>query len=195
MNSQQKKVLETPFFYVEEIGPTNVEKLPYYRISGPDSAIVLVFNSDAKILVVRQFRPTLGETTMELPAGAIEPGEAPLQAAEREVLEETGYQCKVFQLGDFFHLMMNRTGIKDYLFCGIAGEQEPSQPEEGILHEWVSRDCLLSAAFDGGYRQLAGLGILQLASQQLGIDVLNAPATMLLECLRTKLGTDGLAEL
>jgi len=132
---------------------------------------------------------------MEFPAGGIEPGEEPIVAAEREVLEETGYQCRIFQLGDFFHLMMNRSGIKDYLFCGIAEAQEPSEPEEGVLREWVSRDFFLSAAFDGGYRQLAGLGILQLASQQLGIDVLNAPATTLLDNLRAKLGTDGQAEL
>lgn len=132
---------------------------------------------------------------MEFPAGAIEPGEKPILAAQREVLEETGYRCKIFQLGDFFHLMMNRTGIKDYLFCGIAEAQEPSQPEEGVLHEWVSREYLMSATFDGGFRQLAGLGILQLASQQLGVDVLNVSVTKLLECLRTKLGIDGTEEL
>lgn len=186
---------ETPFFSIERVEDLRQGEEPHYRLSGPDSVIVLVFNCEAKILVVHQFRPTLGETTMEFPAGAIEPGEEPIFAAEREVVEETGYQCKVFQLGDFFHLMMNRTGIKDYLFCGIAEAQEPSSPEEGIYHEWVSREDFLSAAFGGGYRQLAGLGILQLASQQLGIDVLNAPTATLLGCLRKKLGTDGQAEL
>jgi len=186
---------QTPFFCIERLEELKQGKEPHYRLSGPDSAIVLVFNTEAKILVVRQYRPTLGEATMEFPAGGIEPGEEPIVAAEREVLEETGYQCRIFQLGDFFHLMMNRSGIKDYLFCGIAEAQEPSEPEEGVLREWVSRDFFLSAAFDGGYRQLAGLGILQLASQQLGIDVLNAPATTLLDNLRAKLGTDGQAEL
>jgi len=186
---------QTPFFYIERLEVLQQGEEPHYRLSGPDSAIVLVFNTEAKILVVRQYRPTLGEATMEFPAGGIEPGEEPIVAAEREVLEETGYQCRIFQLGDFFHLMMNRSGIKDYLFCGIAEAQEPSEPEEGVLREWVSRDFFLSAAFDGGYRQLAGLGILQLASQQLGIDVLNAPATTLLDNLRAKLGTDGQAEL
>ena len=181
---------QTPFFYIERLEVLQQGEEPHYRLSGPDSAIVLVFNSEAKILVVRQFRPTLGETTMELPAGAIEPGEEPVFAGEREVLEETGYKCQIFQLGDFFHLMMNRTGIKDYLFCGIAEPQEPSRPEEGIVHEWISRDYFLSAALDGSYRQLAGLGILQLASQQLGIDVLTVPEKTLLECLRAKLADD-----
>ena len=195
MTISPRKILETPFFSVEEINSQPAGDFPYYRLTGPDSAIALLFNDDAELLVVRQFRPSLEEMTVEFPAGAIEPGEEPVAAAKREILEETGHRSQVFQLGEYFHLMMNRTNIKDYLFCGIAEAQGPYQPEEGVLHEWVSRDYFLSAAFDGGYRQLAGLGILQLASQQLGIDVLNAPAMTLLECLRTKLGTDGQAEL
>ena len=185
---------ETPYFCVERLDNPRQGEDPYYRLAGPDSAIVLVFNREAEILIVRQFRPTLGETTMELPAGAIEPDEKPILAAEREVLEETGYRCQLFQLGDYFHLMMNRTGIRHHLFCGIAGAQEPSQPEDGILHEWISRECFLSAAFDGGYRQLAGLGIVQLASQFLGLDVLRVPPTTLMDTLRTKLGNNYQAE-
>lgn len=195
MDVSPRKILETPFFSMEEFHSQPAGGLPYYRLTGPDSAIALLFNDEAEVLVVRQFRPTLDEITMELPAGAIEPGEEPKAAAKREIFEETGYRSELFQLGDYFHLMMNRTNIKDYLFCGLAEEQEPAPAEDGIDHEWVSRDYFLSAAFDGGYRQLAGLGILQLASQQLGIDVLTAPTTTLLECLRAKLGTDCQAEL
>ena len=188
MSDKSRIAFQTPFFSIERLKAPKQGQEPHYRLSGPDSAIALVFNLDAKILVVRQFRPNLDETTMEFPAGSLEPGEDPLSAAQREVLEETGYYCELFQLGDFFHLMMNRTAIKDYLFCGLAEAQEPSQPEEDILHEWVSREYLLSAAFDGGYRQLAGLGIVQLASQHLGVDVLKAPAGELITSLRTILG-------
>lgn len=187
MNQTSRIAFETPFFYIErlEIVPRGTE--PHYRLSGPDSAIVLVFNHEAKILVVRQFRPTLGEITNELPAGAIEPDEDPIIAAQREVREETGYQSALFQLGDYFHLMMNRTNIRDYLFCGLAEEQEPALAEAGIDHEWLTREFFQVAAFDGSYRQLAGLGILQLASQQLEMDVLTAPAATLLERLRAEL--------
>lgn len=188
MSPKSSITFQTPFFFIERVKAPKRGEEPYYRLSGPDSAIVLVFNFEAEVLVVRQFRPNLDETTLELPAGSLETGEQPISAARREVLEETGYHCKLFQLGDFFHLMMNRTTIKDYLFCGIVEAHPPSQPEDGILHEWVSRDYLLSAAFDGGYRQLAGLGILQLASQRLGVDVLSAPAEELIASLQTMLG-------
>lgn len=195
MSVFSRKIFETPFFSLEEMDSQPPRGFPHYRLTGPDSAIALLFNDEAEILVVRQFRPSLDDMTMEFPAGAIEPGEEPIAGVKREILEETGHGSQVFQLGDYFHLMMNRTNVRDYLFCGIAEVQEPYRPEEGIVHEWVSRDYFLSAAFDGGYRQLAGLGILQLASQQLGIDVLTAPTTTLLECLRAKLGTDCQAEL
>ena len=195
MSASPRKILETPFFSLEEIDSQPAEDFPYYRLTGPDSAIALLFNDDAELLVVRQFRPALDEMTMEFPAGAIDPGEDPVAAARREILEETGHQSQLFQLGDYFHLMMNRTNVRDYLFCGIAKAQEPYQPEDGIVHEWVSRDYLLSAALRGSFRQLAGLGILQLASQQLGIDVLNAPPTTLLDSLRTTLGISRAGEI
>ena len=180
----------TPFFCIEKLEQTEPGVEPYYRVTGPDSAIVLVINHEAKVLMVRQFRPTLGVTTIEFPAGAIESGERPVDAAQREVREESGYRCKLFQLGDYFHLMMNRTGIKDYLFCGIAEEQVPASAEEGTQHEWISREAFHEAINDGSYRQLAGLGILHLASAQLGIDFMTTPAATLVDLVREELSND-----
>lgn len=188
MSANQPIAFETPFFFIERLGGNEKGKEPHYRLSGPDSAIVLVFNEQAEILLVRQFRPTLGETTLEFPAGAIEPNEEPMVAAQREVLEETGYQSELFQLGDYFHLMMNRTGIRDYLFCGmVKEEQQRSLPEEGIDHEWVSRERFVHLAFQGGYRQLAGLGILQLSGAALGIDAIHVSRRELLLKLHARL--------
>jgi 8-oxo-dGTP pyrophosphatase MutT (NUDIX family) len=187
MNARPTVVFETPFFQVEALSSPDMEGPPHYRLSGPDSAIMLVFNNRAEILVVRQFRPALGETTMEFPAGAIESGESPLAAAEREVLEETGYRSSLFQLGDYFHLMMNRTSIREYIFCGMVTAQPPRQSEPGIRGEWVARDLLREATFAGGYRQLAGLGIVHLASEALGLNVLTAPVGKVLQALRMNL--------
>lgn len=158
-------------------------------MTGPDSAIALVFNEKAEILVVRQFRPSLGTVTIEFPAGAIDPGEKPIDAAVREVLEETGYKSDLFQLGDYFHLMMNRTNIKNFVFGGFAAPQQPNRSEEGVRYEWVARHTLTSSSVNGKYRQLAGLGILQLLSIELKLDVLTAPATSLLSKIHAKAGS------
>ena len=52
--------------------------------------IVLPVVEDAGIVMIRVKRPVIGDTTLELPAGAIERGEIPVAGAAREFAEETG---------------------------------------------------------------------------------------------------------
>lgn len=49
---------------------------------------------DPTILLERQYRHAAGKFLLELPAGRIEPGEAPLAAAKRELIEETGFRAR-----------------------------------------------------------------------------------------------------
>jgi ADP-ribose pyrophosphatase len=50
--------------------------------------------SDPDIILERQYRHAAGQILIELPAGRIDAGEAPLAAAKREMIEETGYRAK-----------------------------------------------------------------------------------------------------
>lgn len=49
--------------------------------------------ADPGILLIRQYRHAAGKFLLELPAGRIEPGEDPMAAAKRELIEETGYRA------------------------------------------------------------------------------------------------------
>lgn len=64
----------------------------FHVIQGPDWASVLCVTEEAEVVLVRQYRHGIGQASLELPAGVIEPGEAPEHAARRELAEETGYE-------------------------------------------------------------------------------------------------------
>ena len=63
----------------------------FYVLEYPDWVNVLAITSDDEFVMIRQYRHGLGQTRYELCAGVVDPGESPLEAAKRELSEETGY--------------------------------------------------------------------------------------------------------
>lgn len=61
------------------------------------SVVVLPVFEDGRILLVCQYRHSVGDYLWELVAGRMEPGEDPLPGAKRELLEETGYTARTWQ--------------------------------------------------------------------------------------------------
>jgi len=53
---------------------------------------------DPDVILERQYRHAAGQFLLELPAGRVEPGEAPLAAAKREMIEETGFRARRWTL-------------------------------------------------------------------------------------------------
>ena len=69
----------------------------YYVLEYPDWVNIIAITEDGDFILERQYRHALGNTCYELPCGVIEAGETPLQAAQRELLEETGYAGGTWQ--------------------------------------------------------------------------------------------------
>lgn len=63
----------------------------YYILEYPDWVNVIAITEDEEFVMVEQYRHGLGDVFTELVAGVIEKDETPLAAAQRELLEETGF--------------------------------------------------------------------------------------------------------
>ena len=59
----------------------------------PGAAAIVPFLDRDRILMIRQYRYSIGGEILEIPAGKLDPGETPEACAARELLEETGYRA------------------------------------------------------------------------------------------------------
>ncbi len=58
-----------------------------------EAVAILPILEDGRIVLIKQYRPALNKWILEVPAGRVEPGEKPFDAALRELVEETGYRA------------------------------------------------------------------------------------------------------
>ena len=74
--------------------PRSGQVLPRVALEAPDWVNVIAVTIEGLVILVRQFRFGSGAVSTEIPAGMVDPGEQPLAAARRELLEETGFAAE-----------------------------------------------------------------------------------------------------
>lgn len=89
---------------------------PFYVVHEKEWAHVFALDSRGHLLVVRQYRYAADVICLELPGGVVEPGEEPLQAARRELLEETGCASERWELVGSMHANPGRQTNRVHVF-------------------------------------------------------------------------------
>jgi len=73
--------------------PEGYELDDFYVVEYPSYVSVLCQTHGGELVLVEQYRNGVGQVTWECPSGMIDPGEDAFEAAQRELLEETGYRA------------------------------------------------------------------------------------------------------
>jgi 8-oxo-dGTP pyrophosphatase MutT (NUDIX family) len=132
----REEVLQTRIFRLEKhrlISPRTGNEHDFFILDCPDWCNIVPLTDDGNVVMVRQRRHGIGEETLELPGGMIDPTDpTPLEGARRELLEETGYRARTVEP------------------IGVIAPNPAMQTNR--CHSFLARGCELSGALelDGG---------------------------------------------
>ncbi|MCU1234762.1 MAG: hydrolase [Candidatus Solibacter sp.] len=115
------------------------------------SAVMMAVDDKKRVLLVRQYRLPAGKELWELPAGRLDAGEKPLQAAKRELKEETGYGAKKWTKLASYYASPGFVEERMTIFLAedlTAGEATPMD-DERIETRWFKRKELAKMIEDG----------------------------------------------
>ena len=139
------------FKIVREYQETREGRRPREIVRHPGAVVVLPLLDDGRVCLIRNYRLSVKQTLIELPAGTLEPGEEPIVNAERELIEETGYRAvKLEQL----HAFYLSPGILDermhlFLATGLTAGATALEAGEEIENLIVPWEEALEMAVDG----------------------------------------------
>jgi 8-oxo-dGTP pyrophosphatase MutT (NUDIX family) len=98
---QEELLVATRVFRLEKhrlVSPRTGDEHEIYVLNCPDWCNIVPLTDDNHVVMVRQRRHGVGEETLELPGGMIDPTDAsPLEAARRELMEETGCRARTVE--------------------------------------------------------------------------------------------------
>jgi 8-oxo-dGTP pyrophosphatase MutT (NUDIX family) len=128
----------------------------------PGSVVVLPIFDDGRVLLIRQYRHTIGEFLWELVAGRKEPKETPVAAARRELVEETGYRAR--RLRKLLRIVPTPGFVNEWMWIFaadglVAGAAQPEEDEKIIprIFSLKQVDAMIQSGRLRDAKSIAGL--------------------------------------
>jgi len=115
------------------------------------SAVMMAVDDRKRILLVRQYRLPARQNLWELPAGRLDEGETPLEAARRELMEETGYRAKKWKKLVAFYPSPGYVAEKMTIFLATElteGQATPMEDERIQVRWFTAKE--VETAIDSG---------------------------------------------
>jgi ADP-ribose pyrophosphatase len=145
-----------------------IENWPW--IVTPDYINVVAVTEAGEFLCFRQFKYAVGGTTLALVGGYIEPGEEPLACAQRELLEETGYQAAEWIGLGSYHVDGNRGAGSANLFLARGARRVQERHADDLEEQELlrlSRAEIQATLAAGEFKVLAWAAAVALALPRL----------------------------
>lgn len=113
----------------------------YYVLEYPDWVNAVALTAENKVLMVRQYRHAANIVSLEIPGGVIDGDEAPEEAIQRELLEETGYLFNDIELISVVYPNPSTANNKTFCYLAKGGvkvqEQSLDEHEELVVEEYT----------------------------------------------------------
>ena len=120
-------------------------------VEHPGGVAVFAMDDQGRVALVRQYRYPMGEETLELPAGKLEPGEDPRDSGLRELAEETGLVPGTFEDMGCLYSSPGILAERIYLYFAKDLTQGTTHPDDGEFVEtvWLPYQDLVDKARRG----------------------------------------------
>ncbi len=114
----------------------------YFVVERAEVAGIVAITEDGQVVLNRQYKHGIGEVVLEVPAGMVDEGEEPIDAARRELEEETGYLAE--ELIHVHTLIASPSNANNRFHIFLAPNVKPGGKKDGHPREEIV-NCLIPA--------------------------------------------------